>query len=1697
MKRRPYQFSLALLFAILLAGRAHAAGADNLAAATALPNAVPITDSGGNNTAATSEIGEPAHAGNGPNKSVWWTWTPSFNGTVIVSTNGSNFDTLLSVYSSSGAGFGNLTVLAENDDINGALNRQSQVVVNVNNTTTYKIAVDGFGGVTGNITLAIKVNDNFSDALALPATVPLNFPGNNGTATAEGTEPVHAGNGPNKSVWFSFTPASTGKVTATVNGQFDSLLSVYTGGSLLTLTLVAQCDDANGSSQSQATWNAQSGTTYSIAVDGYSGGSGNFSLQIDNASPPVNDDLSTATPLSGGLPISVTGFNVQASREANENAHAAQIGSGTIWWKWTAAATGKATVSTEGSSFDTLLGVYQDGTFPLTPIPGASNDNFGVNSFSQATFDAIQGIVYLIAVDGKNGNTGSIKLLLAQPPANDDVANATLLSSTLPVTATGTNRLASKEVNEPNINGFNPSASVWWRWQAPSSGNVTFSTAGSDLNMDTLLAVYSDINDFTGPPSPLASNDNSSPFTIKSQVTLAVTAGNFYRISVDGKFGQTGLIQLNIVSAIANDDFANAFDLTGALPITDTRTNNFASKEPSEPNHGGANGGSSLWYKWTNGLTPQKVVLSTEGSSVRTGVGVYTWNNINPPFSNITSVTQGGSFGSGFQTFSQVSFGALASTTYYFAVDSQSVETGTIVLTLSNPPANDDFANAIAMAGTLPETITGSNHFATNEAGEPNHDEFNSVPASSSVWWSWTAPGDASVTFSTAGSDFNTVLGVYTGTGFNNLQFVGKNNDLGSSSTSQITVSVLSGKTYLIAVDGYYGSEGSVTLRVTNPPANDNFASAISLGNTLPISNTGSNVYGSKEQGEPDHAASQGYPKGGASVWWTWSATATGKVTVSTSGSDFNTLLAVYTGSSVGTLTFIAANNDFNGQETSTLTFQAIAGTAYMIAVDGQFGASGNISIDLRAANAPANDDFASATVLSGTLPIVVSGDNVDASKQAGEPIHDPGNFDTGGTSVWWTWTAPSTSAITVSTTGSDFSTLLGIYVGNAVATLTSVAKTTQGQLTFNASAGATYMIVVDGSLGSAGGIQLSLATAPANDNFANATVLNAALPINTTGSNIGATKENNSSEPYHGGPGPGTFTGNFGGASVWYTWQATTTETVTISTLFSDFDTLLGVYTGTAVGSLTYVAGDDDTIERSSSVSFSATAGTTYRIAVDGNNINNTGAKTGSINLTIKSTETPDLIIQSISHTPTNPNPGQSVTFTVTLQNTSTADVGLVEVGFYQNLAAAPNDSTTTSGTDRVTVVPANSTSELIFTVSAPSVGTYTAWAFADRDGDVSELNEDNNAGPAGGHSWTVVPQPPSVTSTLTASSQVGSAFSYTITGSNNPTSYNATGLPAGLAISTSTGAITGTPTATGTTSVTISATNSGGTGTATLAITVNPAPPVITSAVSATGIQDSAFSYILTATGTAPIVFSASNLPAGLALSGETISGTPTSFGTFVVTLTATNGSGSDSVQLTLTIGDKNDNDNDGFTNAQETALGTNPLSSTSTPFNGAAAGTVEILGVTALKLSVNSSTGGADSIGISGFFAGTVASFDAQTIVLDIGGVVKSFTLNAKGQSPKGNDSIKVTSKSGKVSFAAKLTKGTFASSFEDEGLTGANASGGVKTVRVDVFWGSKIYRKDQFISVSIKSGKVGGGGLGLDSKTGGLSGRSGGL
>ena len=123
---------------------------------------------------------------------------------------------------------------------------------------------------------------------------------------------------------------------------------------------------------------------------------------------------------------------------------------------------------------------------------------------------------------------------------------------------------------------------------------------------------------------------------------------------------------------------------------------------------------------------------------------------------------------------------------------------------------NDNFANATVISGAS-GSVTGSNVGATVEAGEPLVATYSG--AKNSVWWAWTAPFSGSVTFTTVGTGFDTVMGVYTGSSLSSLTAVAEDDDSGGNRTSACTFAAKEGTVYRIAVSGYNeNGVGAITL---------------------------------------------------------------------------------------------------------------------------------------------------------------------------------------------------------------------------------------------------------------------------------------------------------------------------------------------------------------------------------------------------------------------------------------------------------------------------------------------------------------------------------------------------------------------------------------------------------------------------------------------------------------------------------------------------------------------------------------------------------------------------------------------------------------------------------------------------------------------------------------------------------------------
>ena len=121
------------------------------------------------------------------------------------------------------------------------------------------------------------------------------------------------------SVWYQFTPTSSGVYTAnTFGSNFDTLLAVYTAttdpASVDKLSEVASNDDANTGTASSVTFNVIAGTTYFVAVDGYNDGTGPAEgTFVLNLTPSTSGPTIAAfTPSTGNVGTSViitgTGF---------------------------------------------------------------------------------------------------------------------------------------------------------------------------------------------------------------------------------------------------------------------------------------------------------------------------------------------------------------------------------------------------------------------------------------------------------------------------------------------------------------------------------------------------------------------------------------------------------------------------------------------------------------------------------------------------------------------------------------------------------------------------------------------------------------------------------------------------------------------------------------------------------------------------------------------------------------------------------------------------------------------------------------------------------------------------------------------------------------------------------------------------------------------------------------------------------------------------------------------------------------------------------------------------------------------------------------------------------------------------------------------------------------------------------------------
>jgi hypothetical protein len=144
----------------------------------------------------------------------------------------------------------------------------------------------------------------------------------------------------------------------------------------------------------------------------------------------------------------------------------------------------------------------------------------------------------------------------------------------------------------------------------------------------------------------------------------------------------------------------------------------------------------------------------------------------------------------------------------------------------------------------------------------------------------------------------------------------------------------VTGTTYHFAVDGFKASSGSVNLLWGPRPANDDLASAQTLAGN---SGTAQAIL-QLASIEPDEPGSDNY-SARQSVWYSWTAPASGTVRMDSSGSAFDTFLQVYTGATISDLTYVASDGESwdpdSERSYGVVQFDVVAGTTYRVALDG------------------------------------------------------------------------------------------------------------------------------------------------------------------------------------------------------------------------------------------------------------------------------------------------------------------------------------------------------------------------------------------------------------------------------------------------------------------------------------------------------------------------------------------------------------------------------------------------------------------------------------------------------------------------------------------------------------------------------------------------------------------------------------------
>jgi hypothetical protein len=375
---------------------------------------------------------------------------------------------------------------------------------------------------------------------------------------------------------------------------------------------------------------------------------------------------------------------------------------------------------------------------------------------------------------------------------------------------------------------------------------------------------------------------------------------------------------------------------------------------------------------------------------------------------------------------------------------------------------------------------------------------------------------------------------------------------------------------------------------------NDNFASSLTINNNPVFVGVAGINSNSPATGEISTIA--GKPAGKL-LWYNWTATFPGGVSLTTRGISFDTLLGVYTGTNVNDLTSLVEDDDSGGFFTSLAYFNCVDGTTYHIVVAGYQGETGNVVLEL-SPGPPILPGPLGGSYIGLPSPVIVQ-PPANQIVHAGDIVTNSVTA-TGALGYQWFFAGvPMNGATDSNLVITNFSTGA---VGNYYAQVTNASGTVQSALatieiaaqTNNGTAGTPTNLLVD-KFGDA--VDLTGVDVPELYRPLDGGGDTGGFSLSQSFSTVGATKE--LGEPNH--------AGQPGGASYWYSYTALTSGTLEFDTAGSTFNTILAVYIGlgNSFSTLTNVGAAFTTNYvqdgQPSVVISNVVAGTKYFIAIDG----------------------------------------------------------------------------------------------------------------------------------------------------------------------------------------------------------------------------------------------------------------------------------------------------------------------------------------------------------------------------------------------------------------------------------------------------------------------------------------------------------------